>query len=159
MGSRGPAPKPSSERSAIGRNTLRRKVRAPKPIAVPMPSTVKADKVAAGYWKAHAPAMITARRLRPDLSEAFGLCCLLKSEMDSMAAELATQERTTTTEKGAYANPLVKILRDTRRDWLALARDFGMTAASDARIPQDAPDAEETPEDAALRLLTVPKRS
>ena len=159
MGSRGPAPKPSSERSAIGRNTLRRKVRAPKPTAVPVPETVKADKVAARYWKAHAPALITARRLRPDLAEAFGLCCLLKSEMDSMAAELATQERTTTTEKGAYANPLVKILRDTRRDWLALARDFGMTAATDARIPQDAPDAEETNEDAALRLLTVPKRS
>ena len=51
------------------------------------------------------------------------------------------------------------ILRDTRRDWLALARDFGMTAASDARIPQDAPDVEESKEDAALRLLTVPKRS
>ncbi len=159
MGSRGPAPKPSSERSAIGRNTLRRKVRAPKPTPVAMPASVKADKVAAGYWKAHAPALITARRLRPDLAEAFGLCCLLKSEMDAMAVELATQERTTTTEKGAYANPLVKILRDTRRDWLALARDFGMTAASDARIPQDAPDVEESKEDAALRLLTVPKRS
>lgn len=159
MGSRGPAPKPSSERSAIGRNTFRRKVRAPKPTAVPMPATVKANQIAASYWKSHAPALITARRLRPDLAEAFGLCCLLKSEMDLMAAELATQERTTTTDKGAYANPLVKILRDTRRDWLALTRDFGMTAASDARIPQDAPDAEETNEDAALRLLTVPKRS
>jgi hypothetical protein len=34
-----------------------------------------------------------------------------------------------------------------------------MTAASDARIPQDAPDVEESKEDAALRLLTVPKRS
>ena len=158
MGTRGPLPKPGSSESLRGRNTLRRKTKTPKPSAVTMPATVKADRVAAAWWKTNAPALIKARRLRPELGEAFGLMCLLKSEMDSAAALLATEKMTTTSDKGSFPHALVKIVRDKRRDWLALARDFGMTAASDARIPQDAPDAEETPDDAALRLLTVPKR-
>ena len=159
MGTRGPLPKPGSSESLRGRNTLHRKTKTPKPSAMTMPATVKADRVAAAWWKANAPALIKARRLRPELAEAFGMLCILKSEMDSAAAALALEEMTRTNEKGSFPHALVKIVRDKRRDWLALARDFGMTAASDARIPQDAPDAEETPEDAALRLLTVPKRS
>jgi phage terminase small subunit len=43
----------------------------------------------------------------------------------------------------------VKIVRDKRRDWLALARDFGMTAASDARIPLEENDATEADPKAA----------
>ena len=149
MGTRGPLPKPGSSESIRGRNTLHRKTKTPKPSAVTMPATVKADRAAAAWWKANAPALIKARRLRPELGEAFGLMCLLKSEMDAVATELLEQGRTLTTEKGSYPNPLVKILRDTRRDWLALARDFGMTAASDARIPLEENDAKEVDPKAA----------
>ena len=149
MGTRGPLPKPGSSESIRGRNTLHRKTRTPKTTAVTMPATVKADRAASAWWKANAPALIMAHRLRPELGEAFGLMCLLKSEMDTVAAELLKQGRTLTTEKGSYPNPLVKILRDTRRDWLALARDFGMTAASDARIPLEEADATEADPKAA----------
>ena len=160
MGTRGPAPKPGSSESLRGRNTLQRKKKAPPASPVSMPPSVKADPVAAAYWKANAPGLIKAKRLRPDLAEAFALLCVLTSEMKSIGEELLEEGRVLQSDKGvALANPLVKILRDTRRDWLTLARDFGLTAASDARIPQDAPDAEESEEDKALRLLTVPKRS
>jgi phage terminase small subunit len=149
MGTRGPLPKPGSSESLRGRNTLRRKTKTPKPSAVTIPAMVKADRVAAAWWKANAPALIKARRLRPELGEAFGLMCLLKSEMDSAAAALALEEMTTTSDKGSFPNALVKIVRDKRRDWLALARDFGMTAASDARIPLEETDAKEADPKAA----------
>jgi len=114
-----------------------------------MPATVKADRVASAWWKANAPALIKARRLRPELGEAFGMLCILKAEMDSAAAALALEEMTRTSEKGSFPHALVKIVRDKRRDWLALARDFGMTAASDARIPLEETDAKEADPKAA----------
>ena len=149
MGTRGPLPKPGSSESLRGRNTLHRKTKTPKPSAMTMPATVKADRVAAAWWKANAPALIKARRLRPELAEAFGMLCILKSEMDSAAAALALEEMTRTNEKGSFPHALVKIVRDKRRDWLALARDFGMTAASDARIPLEENDATEADPKAA----------
>ena len=51
--------------------------------------------------------------------------------------------------RGFTRSALVKIVRDKRRDWLALARDFGMTAASDARIPLEENDATEADPKAA----------
>ncbi len=149
MGTRGPLPKPGSSESIRGRNTLHRKTKTPKPSAVTMPATVKADRAAAAWWKANAPALIKARRLRPELGEAFGMMCILKSEMDAAAAKLAQEKLTITTEKGSFPHALVKIVRDKRRDWLALARDFGMTAASDARIPLEEADAKEADPKAA----------
>jgi phage terminase small subunit len=77
------------------------------------------------------------------------MMCILKSEMDAAAAQLAQEELTITTEKGSFPHALVKIVRDKRRDWLALARDFGMTAASDARIPLEENDAKEVDPKAA----------
>lgn len=125
-----------------------------------MPASVKADPVASAYWKANAPGLIKSRRLRPDLAEGFAMLCVLTSEMHSIAAELLEQGRVIQSDKGvALANPNVKILKDTRQQWLSVARDYGLTAASDARLPMDAPDAEESEDDKAVRLLTVPKRA
>jgi phage terminase small subunit len=64
----------------------------------------------------------------------------------------------TATDKGQAASPVAKLLRDARRDFLTIARDFGLTAAAAARIPQDPPHGEEEdddPEAAVLAKLSI----
>ena len=67
MGSRGPIPRAGSHDSKRGRNTLHRKPSADKSDKVTMPAYLKGNSVAAAYWKRHAPDLIAAKRLQPQL--------------------------------------------------------------------------------------------
>lgn len=155
MGSRGPLPQPGSSESARGRNTLRRKGPARRAKPVQMPPAVKACAPAAAFWKLHAATLIASRRLRPELAHTFGLLCLLAADCDRYAASLAEEGDIVTTERGPQAHPAARLLRDARRDYVALARDFGLTAASDARIPAEADDEKQAdPDEIALRAFT-----
>lgn len=153
MGRRGPIPDPSSERSKTGRNTRARKGPAPAPPVggIPAPAAVAARPDAAAFWDAHAPALIADGRLRPDQAELFGLLCKLHADQLELAEQLSREGWITATDKGQAASPVAKLLRDSRRDFVALARDFGLTAAAAARLPQEPHDAgEEDDEEAAV---------
>ena len=119
-----------------------------------MPAAVKASKPAAAFWKTHSATLVESRRLRPELAHTFGLLCLLAADCDRYAAELLEGGDVLLTARGPIPNPIAKMLRDARRDYVALARDFGLTAASDARIPAEVEDGqEEDPEAAKFRRL------
>jgi phage terminase small subunit len=113
--------------------------------------------VALAFWRRNAPALIADGRLRPDGADAFALLAHLHADGEQLAEQLAAEGWITATDKGQAASPVARLLRDARRDFVALARDFGLTAASSARIPQDPDDGQEEgdEEDQVLRSLSI----
>ena len=155
MGARGPRPKPGSARSQAGRNTLKTTRKPGKKAPIQPPEGLKTVPKALAWWKRHASLLAEADRLRPEQAESFALLCRLKVDCDDLADAVSKTGWTISTEKGEQPNPLARLLRDARRDFVALAREFGMTAASDARIPTEEDDG--TPQDdeeAKLRAFT-----
>lgn len=153
MGRRGPIPDPASARSKAGRNTRARLAPAPPTPAggIAAPAAVAARPLALAFWSAHAPALTADGRLRQDQAETFGLLCQLHADQLELAEQLAREGWITATDKGQAASPVAKLLRDARRDFVSLARDFGLTAAAAARLPQEPNDAgEEDDEEAAV---------
>jgi len=52
------------------------------------------------------------------------------------------------------ANPVARLLRDARRDFVSLAREYGLTPAAETRFPPEATEhGEEDAEEAALRAF------
>jgi P27 family predicted phage terminase small subunit len=121
------------------------------------PASVAKIPAALGFWERTAPILIADGRLAPDRVDAFAILCHLHSEIEQLAATVATEGWITATDKGQAASPVAKLLRDSRRDFVQLARDFGLTAAAAARIPQELPSGEEEgdEEDAVLAKLSL----
>lgn len=158
MGRRGPLPKPDSTETKRGRNTMFRKTPAQPPATgIAPPTSVKSRPIANRFWSAHAPALAADGRLREDQAETFGILCHLFADAEQLAEQLAAEGWITATDKGQAASPVAKLLRDSRRDFVTLARDFGLTAASAARLPQDPTSGEEEAdeEDALLAKLKL----
>ena len=157
MGRRGPIPDPKSERSKTGRNS-----RAPRSSSVATdapspPASIAHDPQALAFWRGHAPQLAAAGRLRPEQAETFAILCQLHADSVALAKQVAAEGWITATDKGQAASPVARLLRDARRDFVALARDFGLTAAAEARLPQDPNDGsqEEDGEAALLRSFSV----
>jgi len=151
MGRRGPIPKPDSGRSRDGRNTFGRKTPKPEPaVGLKPPASVSARPPALRFWSLHAPTLIADCRLRAEHVETFGLVCRLFADIEQLEEQLGQEGWITATDKGQAASPVARLLRDARRDFLAAARDFGLTTASAARLPQDVTDGKEDDEEAAL---------
>lgn len=163
MGSRGPIPDPSSERSKAGRNTRTRKAAVPskpsttQPAGPAMPASVAGRPAAAGFWDRHATILAADGRLRLEQVDSFVILCHLWADAEQLAEQLAAEGWITASEKGQAPSPVARLLRDSRRDFVTLARDFGLTAASAARLPQDPTDGEEEgdEEDALLAKLKI----
>ncbi len=162
MGSRGPIPDPRSGRSQTGRNTRAKKPAPARPAdasppagKLPAPPDVAAVPAALAFWRTVAPALIAAGRLAPEQTAAFAILCQIHADILALQEQLAAEGWITATDKGQAASPVAKLLRDSRRDFVMLARDFGLTAAAAARLPQDPTDGEEDDEEArALRTFT-----
>jgi phage terminase small subunit len=159
MGRRGPLPKPDSTETKRGRNTMYRKSPASPATAdgIAPPQSVKSRPIAERFWSTHAPALAADGRLREDQAETFGILCHLFADAEQLAEQVAAEGWITATDKGQAASPVAKLLRDSRRDFVTLARDFGLTAASAARLPQDPTSGEEKAdeEDALLERLKL----
>lgn len=163
MGRRGRHPDPNSKRSqaamarvaAIG---MAKPVAAEKPAATrtpKAPADVAARPVAAAYWKGHADSLVESGRLRADNAEGLALLCHLYADCRELAEQLAAEGWMTSTEKGQAANPVARLLRDARRDFVALAREYGLTPAAETRFPPEVADhGEEDSEEAKLRAFT-----
>jgi P27 family predicted phage terminase small subunit len=125
------------------------------PAACPKPpADVTARKVAVTFWKLHAPALASAGRLRNDNAAGLALLCHLHADCRELAEQLAAEGWVTSTDKGQQANPVARLLRDARRDFVGLAREYGLTPAAETRFPPEAVDhAEEDAEEAALRAF------
>lgn len=113
--------------------------------------------MAAAFWKRNASKLIEAGRLTESGVDAFALLCRMTTDVDELEQLVAKEGSVVETERGPITNPRVRILRDARRDWVALARDFGLTAASAARIPSEGSghgEEEGDSEEAQLRAFT-----
>ena len=153
MGRRGPIPKPGSFDTVHGRNTFHRATPSPEPVPIDPPLLVTSDEVALRFWNEHAGPLIEARRLRPEQAQSFALLCQLHSEIVLLTASVTGSGHVIDSPKGPVPNPAAKLLRDARRDFVSLAKEFGMTAASGARMPQE-PPADVDADEAELRAFT-----
>jgi phage terminase small subunit len=168
MGRRGRHPDPNSKRTQAALARAARvgalKVAPPPPTAAPAPRRVKppasvtARPAAARFWKAHAADLEADGRLTDDRAETFGLLSHLFADAEQLAEQIAAEGWITATDKGQAVSPVARLLRDSRRDYVMLAREFGLTAAAAGRIQQEIPHAEATnqdPEAAILARLSV----
>jgi phage terminase small subunit len=78
----------------------------------------------------------------------------LYADCRELATQLAAEGWITATDKGQAASPVARLLRDARRDFLAFAREYGLTPAAETRFPPEAVHVEEDAEEAALRAFT-----
>ena len=146
MGKRGPAPRPDSKNTAIGRNTYHRKT-APlpevEPGSIPVPSNIKRDTIAHRFWRDHAEMLIGFKRLRPESAVTFGLLCTLYADTERLRAKVDEEGWTLESPKGPIQNPTAAQLHRVRSQYIALAKEFGLTAAAEARIPVEADSGED----------------
>lgn len=145
MGRRGPVPRPDSLNTAQKRNTFHRKTSLPDvdPAAVTVPAPVACDAAALAYWNDLAPLLIQQKRLRPESAVTFGLLCSIYADEQRLRAKIDEEGWTLETAKGPVHNPAASQLHRVRTQYIALAREFGLTAAAEARIPVEASDGEE----------------
>jgi len=154
VGRRGPIPNPKSERSKTGRNTLYKKTTTPPALSVDAPTYLVG--IALDFWNAHAPQLVADGRLREDQADTFAILCQLAGDCRTLSDQVAAEGWTTATDKGQSVSPIAKLLREARLDFIKYAREFGLTFASSARLPQEPPNAEEVDEeDKLLRQLSV----
>jgi P27 family predicted phage terminase small subunit len=168
MGRRGRLPDPNSKSSRAAIDKARhiagisaRSKSKPKPTDAPKPpASIANDAQAIDFWNRHAPQLAAAGRLRAEQSETFAILCQLHADGVLLAKQVAAEGWITATDKGQAASPVAKLLRDARRDFITLARDFGLTAASEARLPADPNDGQEEDDEAALlRSFTVKRQA
>lgn len=161
MGRRGRLPDPNSKRSraAVARVKQIAAVAPPSPAAasqrceIVAPESVAKVPVAAAFWERNAPILTADGRLRPERVDAFAILCRLHSDIEQLTDQVSAEGWITATDKGQAASPVAKLLRDARRDFVALARDFGLTAAAAARIPQESANVEAEDDDQEAAIL------
>ena len=99
--------------------------------------------------------LIGTGRLKPEQGESFALLANLYADCRELAEQLAAEGWVTSTEKGQAANPVARLLRDARRDYVMVAREFGLTPAAEGRLPTESTNGEEVDElEAELRAFT-----
>ena len=164
MGRRGRLPDPSSKKSQAALARVKQLGAVASGHAsnataadIDPPAAVQKVPAAMSFWDRTAPILIADGRLTADRVDAFAILCRLHAEIEQLADQVAAEGWITATEKGQAASPVAKLLRDSRRDFVTLARDFGLTAAAAARIPQELPSGEEEgdEEDEVLRNLSI----
>lgn len=171
MGRRGRHPDPKSKRTqaALARAAQVGALAITPPAAaapaagrspVKPPASVAGRPSAARFWKAHAADLQADGRLTADRAETFGLLAHLFADAEQLAEQIASEGWITATDKGQAVSPVARLLRDSRRDYVMLAREFGLTAAAAGRIPQEVtsgegPEEGDDPEAAILRRLSV----
>lgn len=151
MGVHGPLPRRGSSESKRGRNTYFRKGPKRPDVAVEPPDDVVREPAALAFWNAHAPALVAAKRLRPEHAATFGVVCHVAAECKALAARLAAEGPVVSTGRSVKPHPLFRLLRDARRDLFAFAGAFGLTAVADARLPVEPADDEDDAEAQLLR--------
>jgi P27 family predicted phage terminase small subunit len=167
MGRRGRLPDPNSKKSRAAVARVQMLGHPAGAAARPGPAqagdiapTASVQKVplALAFWERTAPILIADGRLTADRVDAFAILCRLHAEIEQLADQVAAEGWITATEKGQAASPVAKLLRDSRRDFVTLARDFGLTAAAAARIPQELPSGEEDDDEEAAVLAKLSLR-
>lgn len=151
MGRRGRLPDPnsaSSKAALVRAAALGATQASANAEPVSMPKSLAKRPAAKRYWTQHADDLVAAGRLRQPQAETFALLCSMYADIEDLGQQVATDGWTTST---AIA-PAARLLLNCRRDFVALAKEFGLTAASSMRIPAAVEATSgETDEETALR--------
>ena len=155
---RGPQPDPHSAATRKGDNTLKYPTRLKaEPGRVLPPAHVRNNPRALAFWKKHADRLVADLRLQASQVEAFALLCVTHATILNLADQLAAEGYTITTSRGGVvAHPMAQIQAQQQRLFVTLSKEFGMTAASQSKIPlREASDGEEgKSQEALLRSFT-----
>ena len=133
------------------------------PVEVPPPADVAANPFALAFWHEHADTLIASGRLRPEFAQTFGLLAVMIAECRDMSDRVKAEGDLLPTRRGSRPNPLCRMIRDRRRDIVALLREFGLTPVSDARVPAITPEVTDDEDDvdaakaARFRAFIVPR--
>jgi P27 family predicted phage terminase small subunit len=168
MGRRGRHPDPKSKRSQAAMARAQQLAKygpapageARTPVDLEVPANVAKSPPALAFWKRNAPLLQAEGRLHPEQVHAFAILCRIHADVVQLEDQVDAQGWITATDKGQSSSPVAKLLRDSRRDFVTVAKEFGMTAASAARIPQDPTGGQEEggevdEEENVLRKLTL----
>ncbi len=146
MGARGPLPDPVSGRSIQGRNTLNRQGTGKPPPGGKAECPDWLSPFAKEFWDQTAPCL-EARGLLTALDQiSFAALCVAWGDMREAHTLLEREGYIVTGKRGAMRpHPAVRMLHTAERQFLAMAKCFGMTPASRARLnlpapPRDEPD-------------------
>lgn len=121
--------------------------KGPPPKVTP-PADVMKSPAAIRFWKKHAADLCNSGRLTPVMADSFAVLCKLHADVERLEAALAEAGEIVPTARGTpMPHPLVRMVRDARRDFAKLSCEFGMTAAAESRIPRqvDVSDAPANP--------------
>jgi phage terminase small subunit len=127
------------------------------PVEVPPPADVAANPVALAFWHEHADTLVAAGRLRPEFADTFGLLTVMIAECRAMTDRVTAEGVLVPTRRGSRPNPLCRMIRERRRDIVALLREFGLTPASDARVPSRTPQGTDDDDDDDLDAVKAAK--
>ncbi len=131
MGARGPLPGHGGWPVAGSR----RRSTAGGPVV--MPPDLLPNVAAANYWRKHAPGLIADGRLTPLSVEPFAVLCRLAGEIEQHERTIASEGWILEAKNGyRMPHPAAALPKQARTLSLALAKEFGMTAASYARLPK-----------------------
>ena len=148
---RGRLPKIGSKRHAAGEYAGRRLGADEVGTAEP-PDLIAGDSRAMQFWDKHAPQLIRDGRLRPSGADAFGVVCQLHALVTKTTAAMAKVPLTVRGARGCLTpHPLAAMARQARRDFMEAARDFGMSAAALARMPEARKDDELSADEVLLK--------
>lgn len=138
MGARGPLPGPFSV-SAAKRKRGRGRPPGPPPTK---PDFVVADPVASDFWDRHQAELVKQGRLCAGFEISFGLVAMAFSIYRQISETIERDGLMVPGPKGRLvAHPLTRARNNSLRDFLDGAAKFGLTPASDARLPRVEPPA------------------
>ena len=118
-----------------------------------MPESVSLVPAAAAFWDRVTPALVAAGRLAPEQADTFAILCRLYADVRQLEDQVFAEGWITATDKGQSVSPVARLLRDSRRDFVTLAREFGLTAAAASRIPHEVTLGETEDDDPETELL------
>lgn len=136
MGTRGPIPEPTSDKSQRGYNSAGRRL-PNDPNAKPpgMPRGLPA--AAQAFWRSNASALIASGRLTRSDAAAFERLCRTWAQLCSLDELLEAEGSITSTAAGgAKAHPACQLRTNAEKVFLSLAVQFGLTPQSRQRTPE-----------------------
>lgn len=152
MGSRGPAPKPTSLRLLHGDRADRVNTSEPVPSDLPVVAPLWLDGYALEVWDRLSDELQRLGVLKWTDVDAFATYCLAVARLREATETLAREGLTTTTAVGSLAkHPAATAANEATSQIRALATHFGLTPSGRAQLRTERPDEQD---ELARRLLS-----
>lgn len=139
MGERGPAPRPTSIKRALGvrADRINPAEARPEPFACMPPAPEHLDSVGTEVWERLTPSLVAAEILSPWDLDVFAALCDLVSKVRQAGELLSAGLLTKGRRDGIVTNPAWRVYRDGLAAIRLLAREFGLTPSARSGLRVD----------------------